>query len=65
MEHQPTILTLTSIVRKYQGNEFENIYGLGDDGKIYKWIWSTGEWELNQKPICSASSRADSEAEKL
>lgn len=30
-----------------EGDEMEDIIGLGDDGKLYKWHKNTGTWVLN------------------
>lgn len=32
------------------GTKIQNIFAIGEDGKLYAWSWKLGEWELYAKP---------------
>jgi hypothetical protein len=31
------------------GEESDTIYGLGEDGLVYLWVWLTGEWVIYRR----------------
>lgn len=52
-----SIKTLSVISKTWKGEERAQVFGVGDDNKVYIWSYATGEWtEYKKKATATATA---------